>query len=533
MREYTKGMGTLLRLLIKRDRVRIPVFMVSLILITCSTAGAFENLYPTSDSRQMMAQSMVNPAMTAMLGKGYGLDNYTIGAIMAHQMLLFTVLAMAIMNILLVARHTRADEEDGKIELIRSLPAGRLANLCATMLLAAFTNIAIALLTGGGLYLLGIDSLTLEGSFLYGTALGVGGFFFATVTAVFAQLSENARGTVGLSFAVLGVSYLLRAIGDVSNETLSWMSPLGWILGSEVFVTNLWWPIGITGIVAVLLLAIASVLYSKRDLGAGLLPTKPGKRNAHVSLLSPFGLSFRLQRTGFIAWAVGMFVLGVSYGSVLGDLDSFFVENEMFQQLLQPENGRSLTDQFLTMMVSILAMIGTIPALMSVNKLVAEEKKGRLELLLSKKVSRNRLLGSAFLLSVIVSFVMLSLTAIGLWVAGNASMDNGMDFWNTYRAIIVYLPAVWLIIGVGVLVVGMLPRASFAGWIYLIYSFFVVYLGDLLEFPTWLSGISPYGHIPELLVEDMHFLPVLILFILAIGCSVVGFIGYNKRDIQA
>ncbi|MDQ7862150.1 hypothetical protein RCO48_17630 [Peribacillus frigoritolerans] len=38
---------------------------------------------------------------------------------MAHQMLLLTAMAVGIMSILLVTRHTRADEEDGRIEMIR------------------------------------------------------------------------------------------------------------------------------------------------------------------------------------------------------------------------------------------------------------------------------------------------------------------------------------------------------------------------------------------------------------------------------
>ncbi|MCG3419170.1 ABC transporter permease [Oceanobacillus jordanicus] len=533
MRSTRKGTAILLRFLVKRDRVRIPVFVLALVLITCMTAMALSNLYSTSESRQIMAETMVNPAMTAMLGKGYGLDNYTIGAMMAHQMLLFTAIAMTIMNILLVARHTRADEEEGRIELIRSLPTGRLANLYATLTLAGFTNLFIGILTGLGLFSLGIESINLEGSLLYGTAIGVTGFFFATITAIFAQLSENARGTIGFSFTVLGVSYLLRAIGDIGNEAMSMASPLGWILSSEVLVTNKWWPIIITFIVSLLIMITACVLYSRRDLGAGLLPTRPGKRTASASLLSPFGLSLRLQRTGLISWAIGMFLLGASYGSVLGDLDSFFVENDMFQQLLNPENGHSLTEQFLTMIMSILAMISSIPALMSVNKLIAEEKKGRIDHLLSKKVSRNRLLGSAFLLSIITSLIMVSLTAIGLWTAGNMSMENGLDLWNVYSAALVYLPAVWLVIGLVILVIGIFPRASIVGWIYLMYSFIVVYLGNLLEFPKWLSGISPYGHIPELLIEEMRYLPVSILFLLVILFVITGFIGYNKRDIQA
>lgn len=76
---------------------------------------------------------MRNPAVTAMFGHGYGLDNYTFGAIMAHQMLLFTALAVAIMSILTVIRHTRGDEDSGRIEMLRSLPVGRLSNLSATL----------------------------------------------------------------------------------------------------------------------------------------------------------------------------------------------------------------------------------------------------------------------------------------------------------------------------------------------------------------------------------------------------------------
>ena len=116
----------------------------------------------TEQERQAIAETMMNPAMTAMVGQGYGLDNYTIGAMMAHQMLLFTALSVGIMSILLVARHTRADEEDGRIEMIRSLPTGRLSNLNAAILVVCGTNVLLALLIGFGLYALGIESMDLK-----------------------------------------------------------------------------------------------------------------------------------------------------------------------------------------------------------------------------------------------------------------------------------------------------------------------------------------------------------------------------------
>lgn len=63
--------------------------------------------------------------------------------------------------------------------------------------------------------------MDLECSLLYGAALGATGMFFTTITALFVQLSESSRGTIGFSFAVLGFTYLIRVMGYKGNETVS------------------------------------------------------------------------------------------------------------------------------------------------------------------------------------------------------------------------------------------------------------------------------------------------------------------------
>lgn len=172
-----KNTGTLSRLIIRRDRIRLPIWLLSLAILTFSIALSFTDLYATEQDRQAIAETMKNPAMTAMVGKGYGLENYTSGAMMAHQMLLFTAVAVAIMSILLVVRHTRADEEDGRIEMIRSLPTGRLSNLHATILVICGVNVIMALIIGIGLSVLNIEGMGMEGSLLYGAALAATGIF--------------------------------------------------------------------------------------------------------------------------------------------------------------------------------------------------------------------------------------------------------------------------------------------------------------------------------------------------------------------
>ncbi|WP_078552387.1 ABC transporter permease [Bacillus alkalicellulosilyticus] len=524
--------GMMTQFVMRRDRIRLPIWLLSLTLLTFIITVSFTNLYQNEQERQAIAETMKNPAMTAMLGQGYGLDNYTLGAMMAHQMLLFTAIAVAIMSILLVTRHTRVDEEEGRVELVRSLPVGRLANVGATIIVFTGANVVLALVTGFGLYALQIESMDLNGSLLYGAALGATGLFFMAVTVLFAQLCENSRGTIGFSFAFLGLAYLIRAVGDVSQETLSWFSPLGWIIGTEVYVTNYWWPIWLTIGASLVLIFIALYLNSIRDLEASFFRSKPGRIHASALLLHPIGLALRLQRTSIIAWAIGMVVLGVSYGSVFGDLETFFSSNEVLVEMLAGVEGVSLTEQFLTMLSAVISMICTIPALLFMLKLKGEEKRQRTEHLLSRAVSRTSVIGSYLGISLVFGTLMLLFAIVGLWSAASAVMKDPISLGTMLQAGIIYIPAIAVMVGMAVVFIGFFPQLTSVVWIYLAYSFFVVYLGNMLQMPEWMAKLSPFGYVPQLPVEEMNLVSTSILVIVAITLIVLGCIGYQKRDIE-
>lgn len=526
-----KQTGSLSRLIVRRDRIRIPLWLIGLSFFTLMVPVSFTDLYGTQQARDVMAETMKNPAMTAMVGPG-NLENYTLGAMTTHQMLLLTAVVVGLMSVLLVTRHTRADEEDGRIEMIRSLPAGRLSNLNATLFVLCVTNVILALITGFGLYALGIESMDLEGSLLYGAALGSTGIIFAGVTALFAQLSESSRGTIGFSIAILIIAYLLRAIGDVGNETLSWLSPLGWITQAEAFSSNNWWPILLTLGVSIILFILANYLNAIRDLEAGFLPSKPGRKYATSFLQSPLGLALRLQRTGTIAWAVGMLLMGISYGSVMGDLESFFQGNEMMEKMLASAEGYSMVEQFIPTLMIVMALLSTVAPIMAMNKLYAEEKKNRVEHLLGRAVSRRRLMGSYLIISIVNAFIMISLAAIGLWAAGVAVVEEGFEFGMIYQSAIVYYPAMLVMIGIAVFLIGFIPKRTTLIWLYVFYSFIVLYLGGIFQFPEWVGKLSPYGHIPQLPVEEFEFIPIFTLTIIAVALMVAGLVGYKKRDIE-
>ncbi|ADU31065.1 ABC transporter permease [Evansella cellulosilytica] len=517
--------------ILKLDRIRIPLWLLGLTLFTLIVPIAYDDLYGNDQERAGIAETMANPAMTAMTGPA-DLENYTVGVMTAHAMLLMTAVVVGLMAILIVTRHTRADEEDGRIELIRSLPVGRLSYLNATLIVLVITSVLLTFIIGFGLYALGIETLDLQGSLLYGAALGGTCLFFGGVTAVFAQISDSSRGTIGLSIAVLLISYLFRAITDVSNDTLSWLAPLGWVTKMEVYGENNWWPLALMIGGAILLFILANYLNAIRDLERGFLPTKGGKRFASKLLLSPLGLAIRLQRTGIIAWAVGMFVLGASYGSVLGDLEAFFGDNEMMKQILADIEGASIVEQFLPMLMIVITLLATVPPIMAMNKLRGEEKKDRIDHILGRAISRNHLMGSYIVIAVINGFLMFSLAALGLWSAGDAVMEEGLSFSMIYGTMMSYFPAMLVMVAICVFFIGFLPRLTSLIWLYFLYSFMTLYLGNMFQLSDWVGKLSPFGHIPQAPVEEVTFLPLIILSLIAVLLMVVGFIGFNRRDIE-
>ncbi|MDN5708453.1 MAG: ABC transporter permease, partial [Planococcus sp. (in: firmicutes)] len=139
---------SLMRFILRRDRVRLPIWILSFVFVSAGIVLVFDNLYGDDIERQAIAETMENPAMVAMVGPNYGGANYTTGAMTAHEMLVMTAAIVALMNILLVSRHTRGDEEEGRLELVRALPVGQLSSLTAVLLVLTAVNALLAVLTG-------------------------------------------------------------------------------------------------------------------------------------------------------------------------------------------------------------------------------------------------------------------------------------------------------------------------------------------------------------------------------------------------
>ncbi|MCF7924293.1 MAG: ABC-2 transporter permease [Candidatus Izimaplasma sp.] len=517
---------------LKRDRIKIPIWILSITALTLIVAGALPNLFSDLEDLQAIAIMMENPAMVSMFGPAYGVENYDYGAVMANMMIIMTAVIVGVMAIMIVASHTRGDEEEGRLEMIRSLPVGRAATLAATFISMFITFLALALINGFGLYILNIESMDFNGSMLYGFGIGMIGFMFSAITAVFAQLTQNHRGTLGYSFAILGIGYVVRGIGDISFEPLAWITPLKWMSYTQVYVNDIWWPILLIILVSILLYGLAFYLSSIRDLDAGFIQAKAGKDKASKYFKSPLALAIKISKTMIIGWLIALFILGASYGSIFGDVEYFLETNDMYQQLLPNISGVSLTEQFLSVIIIVCSIAATIPGLLAIIKLNSEEKKKRMEVIISTPTSRHMIIIQYLVFAMILTLISLLITGFGLWVAIYSVMDNPIALGVVIKGIIIYLPASFIMIGLSAILIGYLPKFTSITWYYLVIAFFFVYLGSLLQLPEWMINISIFAHIPQVPIETINYLILFVMLAISIIMMGIGIYGYKRRDFQ-
>ena len=528
-------MWTLSKFILKRDLMQLLIWLFGLVVLSVAVAAAFNEMFASPEELMGMVMTLENPAMIAMLGPLYA---NTIAAIYTQNMLVFVAMAVGILNIFMVTRHTRADEEEGRLEVLRSLPIGRTTILKAVFLNVIIVNVLIALLVGLGIGAVGMEAgavgsgiTDFNGAMLYGALLGVTGLIFAAITALFVQLSANNRTVLSYVFIFLGVVYMLRAMGDMNVEILSLISPLGLIFRAEPFVSNHWWPVGVIIGATFIIGLLALRLNSLRDLGAGFIAEKPGRAHGNFLLKNPFGLAVKLTKGLVIGWGVTMFILGASYGSIFGDIEDFISSNDIFAQIFYGVATSELAVAFMSFIIVMMASVVVVPVLSVVLKIKAEEKKNRMEHVLSRHASRGVVLFSYMKIAAVSGVIIMFLLGLGLYVASAAVMEVPIDFMLMMRAVMIYLPAVWTFLGVAILLIGWLPKFTSLAWAYLGYSFIVVYFGQLLDVPEWLVYTTPLGFIPTYPMESIAVLPLLVLTGISVILTGIGFIGYRKRDI--
>lgn len=532
------GTIRLVRLALRRDRFTLPAWILGMAAFLAATTAMFVDSY--TDNPELLAPDtrmvIENPGMRVL-----GLvTEATVGGYTLHRDALTLAVLAAMMSVLAVVRHTRQGEELGRAEMLGAGVVGRYAPLAAAVLVTLAANVALAMLLALGMIVVGQP---VAGALVGGTSIALVGVAFTGVAAVTSQLASTTRGASGLASAVLGISFLLAALGNmtgtidsaalrVTSAWPAWLSPIGWGQQMRPFADNLWWPAGLAAVTVGLLSCAAVALAGRRDLGRGMLPERRGPAHAGSSLLSPSGLVWRLQRGTLMGWAVGLLGFGLVFGALSEQIGG--LEGDATEWYESFGGNVDLIGAYWASMMQVAGTAVGAYAVALLLRLHHDEAQGTLEPVLGTAVSRLRWLAAYAVNALVGATLLIVLFAVAMVVTGGLVLGGtGALLGDLVGAALVQLPAIAALGAAVVTVMMLLPRWSVGlSWALVIGSIVVgPMFGPSLGLPSWLLDLSPFNHVPNAPAVAISLGPVLGLTLACVLLAAVSAATLRHRDL--
>lgn len=522
------GTLRLTRFELRRDRVLASVWVLLLFVMCYASAAATDSIYPTVAER-ISAAELINSSPAAVALYGPILDVTSLGEVaMTKTTVMYAVFVMAL-GLVLVRRHTRTEEENGRQELIAATLVGRSAPLTSAVVEATAVMTALAVMAAFGDI---AGGLPVPGSLLFGASWLGSGLVGIGIAAVACQLTPSSRTSAFIGSGAIGGIYLLRAAGDASVSWLSWLSPLGWNTQLRAWSEPRPWVLLLYPALAGVLFAGAVALRGRRDLGAGLIAERPGPAEGSPRLRDVVALTLKVHGHALVAWTVAAAVMGAVFGSLVPNLGSLF-ESASSQEILARIGGPGVVeDAMLAAIMSVVAMVLTGFAISVAVHGGVDESDGRTEQVLATATPRSLSFAAVIGVSVVGVTWLLVVTGFASGLGYGLSAGGlGDTFGRTLGAALAPAPAVWLVAALAVLCLAYGSRWAVLGWALLAFFITVGLVGEMLSLPDWVIGLSPYQHVPLVPSEAFAWGPETVLTVLSLAVAGVAWWRFTSRDI--
>lgn len=523
--------GTLLLagLTVCRSRWFWLVWVLALWSIMPATITKYNDIMVPGSAAATAAALESNVTMRAMLGPPY--DLLRPGPFVMWRVGTFVAAGAAMMAALGVIRATRAEEEVGRIELLRAGAIGRHAPLAAGVLVSL---VGCALLGGLTAVSMVSQAAPATGGVVTGLGIGLVGAIWVGVGAIGAQLFESARSARSFALGILGAAYVVRAVADGSADdsplrALQWASPLEWAALAKPYVGDRWWVLALAAALAGALIAIAFRLESIRDHGSGLRATRPGPAEAAPGLRDAASLGWRLHRSSIIGWSIGIALCAFAFGTLGRTIDQMLVDNPQVADMMRKMGGGAddLKADFSSAMLGILVTVLALFALQLISRLRREEEDGHAEVLLATATSRSSFVASHLVPALVVPTALLAATG-ALLALGAGTGDQVATLTGAGLAL---APGIWVVVGLAVLVFGWAPRIGWLLYVVVGWSVFISWFGGLLGLPTAIQKLTPWGWLPRIPVDAMSWPGVIGTTLVAAALIALGLYGARRRDL--
>jgi len=523
--------GALVQRAIRDGRVLTVVFTYLFLVYSFVQPVGYRRVYTTTASREEFARGFgTNPGLRLLYGEPHNVatvDGYTawrVGGVLA--------IAAAVFGLLAAVRALRGEEEAGRAELtLAGIVSRRTAFLSALAAIGAATLILWAAefagFAFGGLPLAGSAYLALATISVIPVIAGVG--------AVASQLASTRRIALEIGSGAVALFFLLRVIADTVAGAgwLRWLTPLGWAEEMRPFAGPRPVVLLLPMAASALLLLVAARLGATRDIGSGLLPERGGGTSLRL-LSSPTAQALRSQRDSLIAWAGSFAVFAFILGVVSSSVSSSGIPAGVDKQIAKLGAGSITSASGYLALIFFVYVLGiSLFVCAQLGSARREEAGQQLETLLALPVGRTGWLTGRLLLAAGAAVVIALLTGLLTWagvVAGGTSVSLG----QMLEAGANCLPVAALFLGVATLAYAAAPRAAAAiSYGLLVLSFLWQAVGALLGAPSWLAGLTPFGHVALVPAEPFRAVDAVVMIGIGVAAAAAGLAVFRRRDLIA
>jgi ABC-2 type transport system permease protein len=503
-----------------------------------SSAYSYATAYQTAAERAHVAALFsANAGLAAINGPAR--DIQTVAGYTVWKSFMFLIIVGSVWGLLTGTKLLRGEEDAGRWELLltgQTTRRGAVSQALAGLGAGAVTLWALTAVITVVVGRLPKISLPVGPSVFFSVALAAPAVMFLAAGALASQLAATRRQAAGYAGAALGACYAIRLVADsgTSLAWLRWVSPLGWVEELQPLTSPR--PLALLPIAGLTVALGGSAVYlaGRRDVGASILPDR-SSAPAHGRLLGgPVGLAVRLTRPALLGWAAAIAALGLLMGFIAKQggkaLTSSTTAEKVFSRL--GAHGGSAA-AYLGFTFLTVAWLVAFMAAGQVSAARAEEAEGRLDNLLVRPVSRwSWLAGRAGLAAAAVVAGGL-LAGLFTW-AGAASQNAGVSLPSLLGAgINVAFPAL-AVLGIGVLAMGVWPRATTAvTYGVLAWSLLIEVAGGFFSSSHWLLDTSVFHHMAAAPGVSPDWTSAAALAAVGVAAALAGGAAFARRDLAS
>ena len=506
------------RLAVSQERVWLMALPVVTGLMTALLAPGYGDTYASpEDLARAVASAQVSDTSRFL----YGDLSASAGIVQvaAWELGGLTCLVLGVVITLRSISLTRAAEDLGRTELLRSTGTGPAAGLVGQGLTLALQCLFLGIGAGAGLLALeeadGTDAVT-YGAVLTATCLTVS---FAAL--VLAQLAPDAAAGRSIALGVVGLMYSGNGMRASKHwDWAGWVSPFRLRTEADPGGDNSWPPILIAVAAGIVVLTLAGVLTSHRDLGQGLVQL-PVRRSSSLRVSGPLTLAIRLNRCQCLAWALLVSLVAgvlVSLGADVVDLArQGGISGGSLGSLLA---GDDPGEAFLRYIGQLAGALAAAQGVSLALRYSGDERSGRLEMVVSTGNRPLRILLSSWLVAALGSGLTLICATVAAGYVGRSELDT--DLIDAVRLVAGQWPAALASAAIATALCGAWPRGRGLAWGPVLVGLGIAQLGGVLDLPKRIRDAGPFAQAGE--NGSLWLLAV------ATACLATAAFGVTRRD---